>query len=91
MTKDYCIKQKKEITDYLPILEFVEKVNRLVDIINEARVKNNKNLKVRYMDSPYNKHVYELLSNLQFFEECREDAGGLTDKCITQESYEDLS
>lgn len=87
MVNDYCELPdggKKE--DYAGMLELFEKVDRLVDIINVTK----RERRVEYISCPRHKHVYELFSILQLFEEWKKEAGGLTKKYITRETYEDL-
>jgi hypothetical protein len=95
MINDYC-KPKAEggcdgnLKQYGPMLEIFDKVDRLVDIINATRVKNGKDLKVEFINSPQHRHILELFSVLQLFEEWKSDAGGFTNHFITRQTYEDL-
>ena len=64
-------------------IETFDKVDRLVDIINARREK-----KVEFINSPQHKHVYELFSVLQLFEDWKNESSAF--EYITRESYEDL-
>ena len=75
MFKDYCNDEDGgHPEDYEPMIEIFVKVDRLVDIINVIC----RDLNVESTDCPHHKHIYELFSILQLFEEWNEDTGGLT-------------
>ncbi|KAL7524454.1 hypothetical protein ACHAXR_000576, partial [Thalassiosira sp. AJA248-18] len=78
MIRDFCNEQEDEDID------------ELVDIINATRVKNGKNLNVGFIDKPDHRHIYELFSILQLFEEWREDTEGFTHEFITRQTWMDL-
>ena len=69
----------------MPFIEVIDKVDRLVDICN-ARFDRG----VECLNCPKHKHVFELFSILQLFEEWREQAGGFNKKFITRQTCEDL-
>ena len=85
MIRDFCELEAENIEDWIPFIEVIDKVDRLVDICN-ARYDRG----VECLNCPKHKHVFELFSILQLFEEWREQAGGFNKKFITRQTYEDL-
>ena len=68
------------------IIEMFQKIDRLVDIVNGTRRERD----VQFIDCPQHKHIFELFSTLQLFEEWKDQCGGFTFEFITRETYEDL-
>ena len=86
MIRDYCeFHEDGDTEEWETIIEVLEKVDRTVDIINCRRDRG-----FECIDCPQHKHIYELFSVLQLFEEWKEDAGGFTFEFITRQTYEDL-
>ena len=75
-----------DLEQFEDIIELFEKIDRLVDVVNGTR----REMDVHFLDCPQHKHVFELFSVLQLFEEWKDWCEGFTFKFITRESYEDL-
>ena len=86
MIRDYFeLHEDGDTEEWDTVIEVLEKIDRTVDIIN-CRLDRG----VDYIDCPQHKHIYELFSVLQLFEEWKENTGEFTFEFITRQTYEDL-
>lgn len=89
--KEFCTPPNKGvIEEYEPMIELLDNVDRLIDIMNGKAFNRGKKKNVWTIDSPNDPLIVELFNILRTFEEWKEEAGGFTDKFITQYTYEDL-
>ena len=91
MIREYCeVTETADISDYEPMIELFDKVDRLVDIMNGNNVSGGKNRDVEHINCPRHRHVFELFDVLRIFEEWKKESGGFSAKFITNYTYEDL-
>ena len=81
MIRDFCKSESENIEDWMPFIEVIDKVDRLVDICNARH-----DCRVECLNWPKHKHVFELFSILQLFEEWRDQAGGFNKK-LSQDKH----
>jgi len=88
--KDNCDKDLGGLELYSPLIELLEKMDRLIDIINCTRMNRGSFKGCEPINEPFHKHVIELLNILKYLYEWKKECGGYTHKFLTQETYEDL-
>jgi hypothetical protein len=75
---------------YAPLRELLDKMDRLVDIINCTRMNGTRFKGCEPIDAPSHPHVLELLNIAAYLEDWRKECGGFTNEFITRETFEDL-
>ena len=85
MIKDYCRLEEEPVEEWEQVIDVIDRIDRMVDVLN-ARWDRG----AEQIDSPQHKHIFELFSVLQMFEEWKDDVGGFTFEFITRQTYEDL-
>lgn len=94
MIKDYCGEDEEELNKYDGLIELLSAVDRLVDICNAYGAKSTTESKRERdavpIDCPRHRHVLELLSTLQLFEQWKVECGGYKKTFITWQTHEDL-
>lgn len=85
MIKDYCMLEEEPVEEWEQVTDVIDRIDRMVDVLN-ARWDRG----AEQIDSPQHKHMFELFSVLQMFEEWKDDVGGFTFEFITRQTYEDL-
>ena len=77
--------------NYKSLKLMVSKIDRLVDIMNNADVSNRGERKgYEILDSPHHIHIQELLDILIFFCKWKDEVGNDINKYITWQSHDDL-
>jgi hypothetical protein len=91
MIKEFCQPPNKGvISEYEPMIELLNAMDRLIDIMNGKPFNRGKNLNVWAIDSPNDPLIVELFNILRLIEEWKIKAGGFNENFLSKQTYEDL-
>ena len=78
MIKDYCNNPNNftSVSEFQPMIDLFEAVDRLVDIMNGTGFKNGRNRNVELLNHPHHRHIIELFGILRVFASWKKQTKG---------------